>query len=417
MFHVYARPLSLRKPKGFSRSPGAFTKSCLITCVLLPIWVSMTAPIRAQVANQSYNLQIGPVSLRTDAGSTVSYNDNINLANNGKQDDFIITPDINIHGLWQATELNVLTFDLGVGYEEYVLHPNDSSPLISPDSQAQFKLFVGDFLFTFADAFSFQNNPTQVGQLSNVSKFEQLSNDASVTADWDVGDLTAELGYHHTNFDVLGQKYGYLDYQSDSISPQVTFTFTKTIQGGLTATVSSTRYDQDVENNSTEFTAGPFLSAQVSENLSVIARGGWVYSDYASGGSNGDSSNIDSFNGSAGITHRINDALTEAVSFGREYLPGLTSNYTDRIYANYTPSWHATSLFDLAPQFWWESLQDSGATVRQTSTRFGAALNIGFTLTQHSTLSLDYAYVTKSSNQSVLNYSQNVLSLGLNYKF
>jgi hypothetical protein len=377
----------------------------------------MTAPILAQVNNQPYNLQIGPVTLRADAGSTVSYNDNINLANTGRQDDWIITPTINIHGLWQATELNVLTFDLGVGYEQYLLHPSNSSPLISPDSQAQFKMFVGDFKITFVDTFSFQNNPTQVGQLSNVTQFQRLSNDASVTVDWDVGDLTVSLGYHHANFGVLEQTYSYLDYQSDSVTPQIALSFSKTIQAGISASLVSTRYDQDVENNSTQLTAGPFVSAQISENLSVIARGGWEFSNYAQGGSNGDSSNIDSFYGSAGITHRINDALTEAVSFGREYLPGITSNFTDRIYANYTPTWHATSLFDIAPQFWWESLKDSDAIVSETSTRFGAALNIGFALTEHSTATFNYAYVMKSSNLSSLNYSQDVLTLGLKYQF
>jgi hypothetical protein len=377
----------------------------------------MTATVRGQIANQPYNLQIGPVTLRADAGSTVSYNDNINLAETGRQHDWIITPDVNIHGLWQVTDLNVLTFDLGVGYEKYLLHPSDSSPLISPDSQARFKIFVGDFKITLHDAFTYQNNPTQVGQLSNVSQFQYFSNDAGITVDWDVGDMTVTLGYDHINFYVFQQTYSYLDYQTDTVSPQVTFSFSKTIQAGFNASLGSTRYDQTVQNNSTQLSGGPFVSAQISENLSINAQAGWEFTDYAKGGSNGDSSNIDSFYGNVGITHRINDALQQSLTFGRAYLPGITSNYTDQIYANYTPTWHATSLFDIAPQFSWQQLQDSEATVRQNSTIFGAGLNIGFKLTEHSTVNSTYSYLMKNSNLNSTSYSQDLVSLGLKYQF
>ena len=144
---------------------------------------------------------------------------------------------------------------------------------------------------------------------------------------------------------------------------------------------------------------------------------GWEFSSYAQTGSNGDSSNINSPTVSAGITHRINDALRQSLTVGREFIPGITSNFTERTYANYTPSWHATSLFDVAPQLWWESLQDSSATVHETSTRLGAGLNIGFALTQHATVTLGYNYVLKSSNVRSMDYYQDLVTLGLTYQF
>ena len=135
------------------------------------------------------------------------------------------------------------------------------------------------------------------------------------------------------------------------------------------------------------------------------------------GGLNGDDEDIDSFYCSGGISHRVNDVLTESLTAGREFIPGITSNYTQRVYANYTPSWHATSFFDIAPQFWWENLDDSNATFRETSNRFGAGLNLGFALTEHATLNGNYQYVIKSSDRSALDYEQNQATLGLNYQF
>jgi hypothetical protein len=417
MAYVYASRYTLHDIKEVFGPPRRFTKGCFFAWVLLPIFWGMTAPTPAQTVDQPYNLQIGPVTLRADAGSTVSYNDNINLAESGRQEDFIITPDVNIHGLWQVTELNALTFDLGFGYERYLLHPNDSSPLIAPDSQAQFKIFIGDFKITLRDTFSFQNNPTQVGQLSNVSQFQDFTNDAGITVDWDVGDLTVTFAYDHTSFYVLQQNYSYLDYQADTVSPKITFNLSKTLQAGINASVASTRYDQSVQNNSIQLSGGPFIADQISENLALEAQGGWEFADYAQGGTNGDSSNISSFYGNVGITHRINDALQESLTFGRSFLPGITSNYTSQIYVNYQPTWHATTLFDIAPQFSWQQLQDSEATVSQNSIIFEAGLTVNFLVTQHSTATLSYNYLMKDSNLSMMSYNQDLVSLGLKYQF
>ena len=50
---------------------------------------------------------------------------------------------IGIHALWQATDLNSLSFDLGIGYQEYVQHTQAGGLILSPDSRAQFNLFRG----------------------------------------------------------------------------------------------------------------------------------------------------------------------------------------------------------------------------------------------------------------------------------
>src|ERR1700679_3751463 len=65
---------------------------------------------------QAYNLQRGPVSIRADASVTTEFNDNINIAKNGREADGIIQPSVGIAGAWQVTDLNTLNFDLGLSY-------------------------------------------------------------------------------------------------------------------------------------------------------------------------------------------------------------------------------------------------------------------------------------------------------------
>ena len=421
MSFVYAGQYTLSGIKKFCYSSGQATYRCLFAYIYLLIFLGVNSPVFAQTNNQPYNLLIGPVTLRADAGMTVNYNDNINSAQTGRRNDWIVEPDVNFHGLWQATDLNTLTIDMGVGYQRYLIHPQYSAPVISPNSQALYKIFVGDFRITLQDSLSYQTNPTAVGQLSNIVQFRRFLNTAAVGVDWDIGDLTATLAYNHTNFWVFEPAYSYLDYQSDAVSPQVALQLSKAMQVGFTVSLGSTRYDQTVQNNYTQLMAEPFIMYQISEYLSIRAQAGWELNNYANGGTNGgtngDTSNTDSFVGNFGITHRVNDALTESLTGGREFLPGITSNYTDRIFVNYTPAWHATSRFDIAPQLWWERLQDSSATVSELSTRFGVNMTIGLKLTEHSTVNLSYNYVRKISNLNSMCYYQDVAGMQFSYQF
>src|SRR5438045_9502282 len=69
-----------------------------------------------------YNLLLGPVRFRVSATMGVEYNDNINYAEVGKEEDFIFHPQVNIDAIWPITQLNTLTLDIGLGYSIYLDH-------------------------------------------------------------------------------------------------------------------------------------------------------------------------------------------------------------------------------------------------------------------------------------------------------
>jgi hypothetical protein len=375
------------------------------------------ASLNQNADNQPSNFQLGPVTLRVEAGATVRYNDNITLANSGKLADGIIEPTVGLHALWQATEANALTLDLDLSYQHYLEHSGYDAFLISPNSQTLFNVYIGDFKIAFKDAFSYQDDPVQVGQLSNLPQFRRFTNDAGIKVDWDLSDVILSLGYDHTNFWVFESTYEYLDYQSDMLSPQVTFNVSPTIQAGLSTSFDDVRYDQNIQNNYTQIRAGPFVTATLTDNLSVNAQAGWNYANFDTGGLNGDTEDINSFYCGVGVNHRINDVLTESLIAGREFLPGITSNFTQRIYANYTPVWQITTSINLSAPLWWENLADSQGNFREISNRYGAGLNLTFAVTDHVTFTAGYQYIRKSSDITGLSYEQNAADLSLRYSF
>ena len=170
-------------------------------------------------------------------------------------------------------------------------------------------------------------------------------------------------------------------------------------------------------NNSTSLSVGPFLTAQINENLAFNAAVGYEFANYDTGGLSNDNSSLGSWYGSVGLNHRINDVLRETLTAGQEYLPGITSNYTQRVYANYGLTWQATDYLSVGTSLWWENLDDSDAAVRQTSNRYGVGLNLGYQLNTHASIDASYQYVLKDCDQSEFSYYQNQVTLGFRYQF
>ena len=378
---------------------------------------SVAEELRQSGDNQPYNVKLGPVAVRVDADLTTSYNDNITLSKNAPIGDFIITPATTLRAEWKVTDLNTLKFSLGLGYQMYVSHSEADSILISPDSEATFNFFLGPVAFKVRDAFSYQQDPTQIGQLSNTVKLERFTNDAGFTATWDVGAFVLSLDYDHVNFWVTSSVYDYLTNTSDTIAPKVTYKVNDSIQTGLSTSFSDVRYQQSFQNDYRSASFGPFVTAQVSSNLSINAQGGGYISDYQHGGGNGDSENVNSFYGSLGLNHRINDNVSEAFEAGREFLPGLSSNFTDRIYANYTATWRINKNMTSGANLLWENLKDSAAFIRETSDRYGLGLSFSDTITEHVTLNANYQYLLKVADPSIDGYEQNTGTVGVSYQF
>ena len=375
------------------------------------------ALMREQNANQPYNLRMGPVQLRAEADLTIQANDNIGLNKDGRQADIIVTPMGTLHGRYNISDLNALTFDIGIGYQAYMFNSQYNCLLISPDSQLNFNVFVGDCTINFHDMFSYQQDPTQVGQLSNQVRLSRFQNDAGISAKWDLNDYMLELAYDHANLWVTQSAFDYLTNQSDTIAPTVTWKLSETLSTGLQASFSDTRYEKSFENDNTSESLGPFVKATLSNFLSVSAAAGGFLTQYDHGGGNGDTSDVSSYYGNVGVTHQMTQYLSETLTAGKEYLPGLTSNYTQRIYVNYGDQWNATKQIGVSANLFWENLDDSDALFRENSNRYGLNFNISDALTDHLNVNMGYSFLLKDADPSFLSYYQNLGTLGMQYNF
>ena len=66
---------------------------------------------------EGYDLRWGPVSFQIDASLHTEFTDNAFYSAINPSSDVILRPEVKINSYWPITDINALTFSLGVGYE------------------------------------------------------------------------------------------------------------------------------------------------------------------------------------------------------------------------------------------------------------------------------------------------------------
>src|SRR5215813_4410074 len=305
-------------------SPAMVRRTFTIALVLLSLMSNSRAQdaVRPSLAGQEaaearhqsieqipYNLLVGPVRFRFSITMGVEYNDNINLAQVNKEDDVILRPQFNINAIWPVTQLNTLRLDLGIGYGHYINHPefDNNAILISPGSQLSFDIFVGDLRINLHDRFSLSDDPVDEIQLSNVANYGRFENTAGVSVLWDLNKAVLTFGYDHYTYISTTDTFSYLDRNAEILSFSAYFALTSTTGGGIETSAVFDYYNEDVLNDSTSFSIGPFIETQITNYLRLRASVGYQFVNFDDGGSIFDQ-NTDSSDwyGNIVLSHRIN---------------------------------------------------------------------------------------------------------------
>lgn len=366
-----------------------------------------------------YNLLLGPVRFRVSATMGVEYNDNINLAEVGKQGDFIFRPQVNVNAIWPITQINTLTLDLGVGYSIYASHSEDNTNgvLISPGSRLAFDIFVGDFRINIHDRPSLEQDPVAEGALSNVADYGRFQNTAGVSVLWDLNKAVITLGYDHYTYVSTTSDFDYLNRNAEELTGTGQIALTSTTNVGVESYAVFTYYGDDVLNDSTDYAFGGFVESQLTNYLRLRAAAGYQAINFDQGGIVNDTNDLSDYYANILITHRLNSYIRQTLSAGHESQLGVNSNYITLNYVRHTVAWNIIRNTLLSTEFFYEDANDSGGFLDEHFHRYGGALTLGYQLTPHVTLGLRYQYTEKDSDVALRSYKQNRVSLDGTYSF
>lgn len=388
-----------------------------------------------------YNLDLGPVLLNVGASLTAGYNSNTGLTQNGDRGSGYTTPAGNLSLMWPITDLNMLTFSFGFGYSYYWDVPETDSPggfFVSPNSALQGTFYVGDFRFTPYNQFSLQNDPTQAGELSNISRFTIYQNSAGVNVDWDLADLIITAGFDWFNLWSGQTSFQNLDRRTLTPSLATTYYLTKTLIVGLEGVAAITRYTESQtqavtdpqtnqttivngQNNNNIYQVGPFVNWQISEYITVTGRGGWVWGEFTGNNTpeNSAGGNPSTYFLNLGWAHRLNEYLNYNLTASRStQLSAIVgSNFVEVWNFGAGLNWNLIEDLSLTTPFSAQLGKVSGSLYPEDYQQYSAGITLGYRITEKLGSSVNFMYILKDSNLPQNGYQQWNAAAGFNYDF
>ncbi|MBV8417101.1 MAG: hypothetical protein JO251_18005 [Verrucomicrobia bacterium] len=375
---------------------------------------------RPVIDTSSYNLKLGPALVNLSAHLDFEYNDNINLAETGRESDLIIRPSLFANVLWQISEVNALRLNLGVGYIKYLIHSqfDSSSLVVAPQSELAFDIYVGDFRFTIFDQLAILQNPVDEINLSRVARFERIENSAGLSVTWDLDRLVLFCGFTHYNFYSIDSQFDFLNRAEEQGFLSADLKLSDVLSVGARGTFASVNYSENFQNDSSNYSAGVFADTRLTRYLIVSAEAGYQKGHFNGGGLNVDNSQLSSPYFRLRLDHRLNQYWTESLLAGYEAQLGFTTNSTELAFVHYSANWRVNSRATVSLDAFYEHGLDSAGTVQvEDINRVGFGVSCFYTLGKRFALNAGYGFIDRLSDLAGHSYRQSRVTFGINYAF
>jgi hypothetical protein len=374
--------------------------------------------LKRSIAAEEYNLQWGPVRFKTQTGLGLAYTDNVFYSDRNRSEDLLVNPEIDLRALWPITELNTLKLSLGLGYEWYLNNTqlNSDGPLINPDSELLFNVFVGDFRITLREKFSYEEslfyNSSAASErffnFSDVGKFVRWNNLAGVGVIWDLNKVILSAGYDHENFDAVTTEFEYLDRASEWFTASAAFRLGDKVQTGLEGQASLHDYDQETTlNDNSRARGGPFIELTTEEKISLRAGGGFETAQFDA--SAADNNDFEDYYAYATVRQETR-LFTHALTAGREHLLGDNANNLRLTRVRYSISSPIIRHVDLGGNLSVNFADEFGGAYKEEFTYYRAGVGLSYQFHKHWRTGLGYDFFLKNSDLPLRDFYRNLVT-------
>ncbi len=417
------RPVLISLGLGCCLCPGfhASAQEALLSAL------SLDSVVRAQTNAPVEQLpdlpHLGPLFLSVGAYSSFTYDNNINLSQYNPQSDAIIGAGLNLGFSWLATAQSSLHFTSQVGYNFYLVHPDDDYLQIVPGSALTWNFLVDDWNFTFFDQFNYTRNVISVASVSNVSGIPVINNTAGLRAQWQPGSWLIQTGYSYNDYISDSTTFNYLDNASHYFFARGAWVFGDAAQLGLETSVGITDYSHQSLNNNTSYSMGPYLEWQLDRFIHVSLHAGPTFYSFAATPSGQSGNNLGSYYLNFDITHQLTAFISQELSLERSVSLGYTqgSAYTQQLDVDYTVHWSAKPWLTFSLGLNYQAGQQPWASGFFSTTenyeRYGINPGILYQVSKKISASVSYYHWTRGSNIPGNRYGNDNVTFQLQYTF
>jgi hypothetical protein len=370
--------------------------------------------------SQPFTIKSGDFRLLATPSLGLDYNDNVFLTKENAKNDVIVRPALGLAVSYPVTQQNLLQLDVGFGYQQYLQHDQLSTWYVQSGSAVSFDIFVKDFTFNIHDRFSYVQDASQEAQVANTGSYGTLNNTAGGSGVYRMMDCTLTLGYDHQNVLSTSERFKSQDHASELITTRAGFKVNPALTSGVEGTVTITRYDYQILNDNTAYSAGLYADWQPDTALHISARGGYSFFDFQQTSSFIATTDLDSWYLGLTVQHQITDRINYTLSVGHDIRLGIQSDATEEWYVTPAITWNIVKNWSFQTSLSYQHGKQGQAN------RFGnlveaydwLTLGLGMSqqLTDRLSVSLNYRFTWRDSDVPTRMYEQNLVQLQLNYR-
>lgn len=368
------------------------------------------------LANQRFNLRLGPVSMRFQAGLATEVTDNVRNASTDEQADLSFRPIVSTVAVWPVTLQNTLSFSMGLGYAKY-LHATEYDGLfIAPGSDLSLDLYVQDMVINFHDRFSFSQDVTGDPTVSGIGGLDRFENTTGAGVTWDLNKMLVTAGYDYAVYVPTEDLYANQNRGSHLFNASSALVINPTTLAGLQAFGGLTDYDESLYSDNQHVGVGGFVNAQLSEYSRLRASAGYLNYFFDPSLSVTNSQKLDGVYLDLSFNQRVNAYFTHNISIGRQLQAGYLSDAVELIYCRHAATWQLFRKTSVTTSLTYEYFKENRQQPEKGN-RYGAGLGLSRALTRQLSGSLRYAFFIKDSDVDANDYTQNRLVLDFSYRF
>ena len=417
------------------RRAGAIGCGCLVAFVLLapspaPAQEALRDSLAGEVAAAARQIQLESLPYTFKSGDFrllvmpslgLDWNDNINCSKTDPEQDFILSPLVQLNASYPITRNNLLSLNVGAGYDKYFDHNQYSAWRLQSGTELSFDIFVKDFWFNLHDRANYVQDASQQPALSGTANYATLNNTAGLSVTWDLNRVTLSAGYDHENvISPTPQPYESQDGTTEMVFARAGFQMYPGVTTGIEGTGSFTTYDQMVLNDNNSYSAGVYADWQPDKYFRCQPRFGYTIFQFQHTSQTIRTSDLNSWYADLNITHQITDAIGYTLDAGHEVQTGIQSDAIEDYYVRPGIHWDIIKNVNLNTSFSYEHGNQGQGNVagNLTETFDWLGVNVGasYSIIKKLSLGLNYRLTLRSSNVANNEYTQNFVGLTLTYQ-
>lgn len=366
-----------------------------------------------------YTLKTGDFRVLVTPSLQLDWNSNVTLSKTNTLQDFILRPLVELDGSYPIGQRNLLRFDVGIGYDQYLEQTEFSALRLLSGSELAFDAEVKDFRFNVHDRFQYIQDPAEQPSVAATGRYGGLDNTAGMSGAWDLRDVVLTLGYDHQSFVAISSDFDHLNHRSELFVARVGFRPHPTISVGVESGESLTAYRRDFLNDNQGYSGGVFADWNPGTSFRVQASGG--YCGYSL---DKQAQVIQAMNGETvyvtlTVTHSISDAVNYRLRAGHELRLGTSADLIEDSYVRPSIKWEIIKHLSFTSYLGYEHGRQGPATqtggLSETYDWLGGGLIFSHPITKRLVAGLSYRLTLRASDEADREYAQHLLGLRLTY--